>query len=152
MKPNVITYEEDTPIRTIYEFLCRVAMRRIVIVKDGRPTGTISRGTLLRLFRNLVISHNLLDRKKGDESSMDTEMQDSRNRLEETARQMSLQATELQYYLQNNSEDLMPNVIGGATSMQELVNDLLAHAQYANPRNNSPAAMKMMMTEGNCVE
>ncbi len=42
MKPNVLAYSEDTPIRRIYEFLCRVTIRRVVIVRDGRPCGTIS--------------------------------------------------------------------------------------------------------------
>ncbi len=50
MKTNVTCYEEDTPIRTIYKFICRVSIRRVVIVKQGRPTGTISRRTLLRWF------------------------------------------------------------------------------------------------------
>ena len=54
MKPNVICYEEDTPILTIYEFLCRVSIRRLVITNGGRPTGTISRGTLIHWFRNFV--------------------------------------------------------------------------------------------------
>lgn len=52
MRPNVISYEEDTPIRVIYEFLCRVSIRRVVITKQGRPTGTISHSSLLRWFRN----------------------------------------------------------------------------------------------------
>jgi two-component system chemotaxis response regulator CheY len=51
MRPNVISYEEDTPIRMVYEFLCRVSMRRIVITKDGCPTGTISQSSLLRWCR-----------------------------------------------------------------------------------------------------
>ena len=52
MKPNVICYEEDAPILTIYDFLCRVSIRRVVITHRGRPTGTISRGTLIHWFRN----------------------------------------------------------------------------------------------------
>ena len=56
MRTNVIRYEEDTPIRIIYEFLCRVAIHRVVITREGRPTGTISRDSLLRWFRNWVIS------------------------------------------------------------------------------------------------
>ncbi len=56
MRPHVVCYPEDTPIRPIYEFLCRVSIRRIVIVKDGKPTGTISRGTLLRWFRNCLLT------------------------------------------------------------------------------------------------
>ena len=54
MRPSVICYEEDTPILTIYEFLCRVSIHRVVITDGGRPTGTISRGTLIHWFRNFV--------------------------------------------------------------------------------------------------
>ena len=59
MRPNVICYEEDTPVRVIYDFLCRVAIHRVVITREGRPTGTISRDSLLRWFRNWVISKGL---------------------------------------------------------------------------------------------
>ena len=62
MRANVISYEEDTPIRVIYEFLCRVSIRRVVITKEGRPTGTISRNALLRWFRNWVVSKGLMDK------------------------------------------------------------------------------------------
>ncbi len=54
MKPNVICYDEDAPILTVYDFLCRVSIRRVVITGGGRPVGTISRGTLIRWFRNLL--------------------------------------------------------------------------------------------------
>jgi diguanylate cyclase (GGDEF)-like protein len=60
MRTNVIRYEEDTPIRVVYEFLCRVAIHRVVITKEGRPTGTISRDALLRWFRNWVINKGLV--------------------------------------------------------------------------------------------
>jgi two-component system, cell cycle response regulator len=55
MRPNVVCYEEDTPVRVIYEFLCRVTIRGIVITKNGRPTGTINRGSLLGWFRDWVV-------------------------------------------------------------------------------------------------
>ncbi len=60
MRTNVIRYEEDTPIRVVYEFLCRVAIHRVVVTKEGCPTGTISRDALLRWFRNWVISKGLV--------------------------------------------------------------------------------------------
>ena len=50
MRPNVICYEEDTPIRVIYEFLCRVSIRGVVITKNGQPTGIVNRNSLLRRF------------------------------------------------------------------------------------------------------
>ena len=54
MRSNVICYEEDTPVRVIYEFLCRVSIRGVVITKDGRPVGTINRNSLLRWFHNWI--------------------------------------------------------------------------------------------------
>ena len=50
MRSNVICYEEDTPIRVIYEFLCRVSLRGVVITKNGQPTGIVNRSSLLRCF------------------------------------------------------------------------------------------------------
>ena len=61
MRPNVISYEEDTPIRVIYEFLCRVSMRRVVITKDGIPVGTISQNSLLRWYRDTVLRKGRID-------------------------------------------------------------------------------------------
>jgi two-component system, cell cycle response regulator len=60
MRQNVISYEEDTPIRVIQEFLCRVSIRRVVITKDGRPTGTISRNSLLRWFHECAMNKDLI--------------------------------------------------------------------------------------------
>ncbi len=56
MHPNVISYEENTPIRPIYDFFCRVSIHRVVITKEGRPTGTISRSALLTWLRNAIVS------------------------------------------------------------------------------------------------
>src|SRR5262249_33964871 len=54
MKRNVACYEESTPALAIYEFLARVVSRGVVIVKQGCPTGLITRGCLLRFFMNLL--------------------------------------------------------------------------------------------------
>ena len=56
MKTNVVCYDEETPAIVIYDFLCRVSIRRVVIVKDGMPTGVIGRGTLLRLLANWQVA------------------------------------------------------------------------------------------------
>jgi two-component system, cell cycle response regulator len=62
MRPNVICYEEDTPVRMIYDFLCRVTIRGVVITRNGYPTGTIHRGSLLQWFRNWVVGKDLRGR------------------------------------------------------------------------------------------
>ncbi len=152
MRPNVITYDEDTPVRTIYEFLCRVAMRRIVIVKDGCPTGTISRGTLLRLFRNLVFSKGLLESGQGEKGQIGDDVHHSRKHLEDTTRQLSIQVSQLQQQLQDDKKDLMPCVIGGATGMQGLVDDLLAYARYVDSGKDCTDDEQLTMSQGNCVD
>jgi len=145
MKPNVICYEEDTPIRSIYEFICRVAIRCVVIVKEGRVTGTISRGTLLRWFRNLVITKGLLESDELPELPRDLAPHCSQERLAETARELELQASRLQKHCGEDTEDLVPYVVGGASRMQELVNDLLAYSRHANETAGGAAAIQSML-------
>jgi CBS domain-containing protein len=85
MKPNVICYAESTPIRTIYEFLCRVSVRRVVIIEDGRPTGTISRGSLLRWFRSVVLTSGRMDETGAPSGTWNLDPSQSTERLAETA-------------------------------------------------------------------
>jgi CBS domain-containing protein len=145
MKPNVICYREDTPIRTIYEFICRVSVRRVVIIDHGRPTGTISRGTLLRWFQNLVVTNGLLESHELPEQSPDADPYRSREQLAETAQELAQQASRLKDRCGEDADDLVPYVVGGATRMQELVNDLLAYSRYANETAAGAAAFQSML-------
>ncbi len=54
MKTSVVCYEHDTPAQQIYQLLCRVTVRQVVVVKAGRPVGVITPGTLLRFFHQRV--------------------------------------------------------------------------------------------------
>jgi diguanylate cyclase (GGDEF)-like protein len=148
MKPNVICYDEETPIQTIYEFLCRVSIRRVVIVSDGRPTGTISRGTLLRWFKNLVLSKGLLEDQPALADGSQADPHRSKQRLAETARQLAHQASKLQHHVQQDAEDLVPYVVGSATGMQELVNDLLAYSRYANRGAEADLELPALLVDG----
>jgi diguanylate cyclase (GGDEF)-like protein len=133
MKSHVITYEESTPVRTIYEFLCRVSIRRVVIVKNEQPVGSISRATLLRWFRNLVVGRGLAERK--DSAAFEANENDRlhcKERLVETARQLVHQASELLWQFHKHKDDMMPLIVGGATGMQELLDDLLAYSRFAS--------------------
>lgn len=49
--PNVISYPKETPVRVIFDFLCRVTVRQIIIVDGNRPVGFLGRGHLLRWMR-----------------------------------------------------------------------------------------------------
>ena len=50
--PNVISYPVETPIRVIYDFLCRVSAQQILIVDGKTPVGFVNRTPLLRWIRN----------------------------------------------------------------------------------------------------
>ncbi len=143
MKPNVICYEGDTPIRTIYEFLCRVSIRRVVVVDGGQPVGTISRSTLLRWFRNTVIANGLLD-VGHDRGGLETDSHRSKERLAETTRELAGQVAGLEGRLHDNVEDLVPYVVGGVTRMQELLDDLLAYSPYADTAGGADAALRSL--------
>jgi diguanylate cyclase (GGDEF)-like protein len=130
MKRNVVAYDEETPVLSIYEFLCRVAIRSVVIVNDGRPTGMISRGSLLRWFVNSLS----YDRSSTEEAApaCDISLPPPRQRLAATARSLADAAAHLELDLCNDEVDVVPCVVGGASRLQELTNDLLAYSRYAD--------------------
>ncbi|MBX3411918.1 MAG: diguanylate cyclase [Pirellulales bacterium] len=51
MNTTVVSYEDDAPAHSIFRFLQRVAVRRVIILREGQPVGIISRGNLIRWFR-----------------------------------------------------------------------------------------------------
>ncbi|MBI3463161.1 MAG: diguanylate cyclase [Planctomycetes bacterium] len=126
MRTNVVCYDEQSPARDVFYFLRRVSIRRVIVVQQGRPVGVISRGSLLRWFRNWVSVHDphslagewgLLSR-----AAVCPE-------LLRTADALAQRSCLLPQYLRTNIEDYVPYVVGEATCMQELINDLLGHCQ-----------------------
>jgi diguanylate cyclase (GGDEF)-like protein len=153
MKRNVVCYEESTPALAIYEFLARVAIRGVVVVRHGCPTGLISRGCLLRFFINLLAArqtdgvfpevdaaaHELIERM-GHASV--------RDRIGQTVRSLAEEARDMESRLSENEGDLVPCVVGGASRMQELVIDLLAVSRYAESWQEGSLAGEPQETQG----
>ena len=129
MKTNVVCYDEETPVLTIYDFLCRVSIRRVVIVKDGVPRGVISRGSLLQWFSNWVKSRS---QQPSLESVVDREQS-----LLRMAADLAERAAQLLGQLEQGCEDLTSTVIGSATQMQTVLGDLLVQSRFAD---GSPSA------------
>lgn len=48
MSCDVVYFQEEESAERIFSFLTRASIRRIIVVRDGKPTGVISRGSLLR--------------------------------------------------------------------------------------------------------
>lgn len=144
MKRSVVCYEEDTPVLLIYEFLCRVSMRGVVIVRDGRPKGIISRGSLMRWFTNLlaVNSASTLEGSSLLQADNDGRAIGSgpRQNVALIARALASEAEELENRIGHEKQDLVPAVVGGVSRMEELMNDLLAFSRYANAAGDAEAA------------
>lgn len=99
----------------------------------------------MRWRRNLVISKGLLESEEIVQDEPQLAPHRSKERLAETARELARQASHLQDRFGNETEDLVPYVVGGATQMQELVNDLLAYSRYANETAEGAAALQSML-------
>ncbi len=57
MQTRVVSYPDQTPVGEIYDFLCRVTIRGVVIVNENQqPVGMLNRGSLLRFFTSLLAS------------------------------------------------------------------------------------------------
>jgi diguanylate cyclase (GGDEF)-like protein len=149
MKPNVVCYDENTPVQSIYEFLCRVSIRTVVIVSDGAPVGVITRGSLLRWASNVIRAQQLKTEQFTAEpqlASMDGAgggCESPRERIVRTTDALRREAEQLEKAVRNVTSDLTPFVVGGASRMQELVNDLLVCARFANETQNDDASAEV---------
>jgi diguanylate cyclase (GGDEF)-like protein len=132
MKTNVVWYEEDSCALAIYQFLTRVTIRSVIIVRDGKPTGVISRSGLLRWFANSVVitegnnAPNLLDVPSFPTAAPS----DPRLQLKTTAAALVTETNRLNGSLADAHADLVPCVVGGVSRLQEMINDLLAYSRF----------------------
>ena len=127
MKGNVVSFEEETPVITIYDFLCRVTIRRVVIVKQGYPTGVISRGSLLQWFRNWA--HFNLQSTAPEHLSTLERVLDGPDRLAETTSAIVKESMQLHERLSGETSEFLPSLVGGTSRLQDLIADLLVRAR-----------------------
>jgi diguanylate cyclase (GGDEF)-like protein len=143
MKRNVVCYEETTPALSIYEFLARVVIRGVVIVKHGCPTGLITRGCLLRFFMNLLAARKI-DGVFPEVDEAASELVERmgqasvRDRIAKTVRSLAAEGRDMESRLSASEGDLVPCVVGGASRVQELVIDLLAISRYSQNWDEEP--------------
>lgn len=136
MKRNVVWYDDETPVLLIYEFLCRVSIRGVVIVKDGRPMGMISRASLLRWFSNLLAINPtaLLE----GETVIETQGADGRvlppeprEKIAMLVESMTQESAALTQRLRESRMELAPLIIGGVSRLEEMLGDILSFLRYA---------------------
>ena len=139
MKTNVVCYDETIPALTIYQFLCRVSIRTAVIVKDGRPTGLINRSSLLRWFANtLAACDKRLNATSADATHDADEVQVPRTKehLLSITQAMIDETKRIQDRFADADCEVMTCTVGGASRIQELVNDMLINCRYAAEQTN----------------
>jgi two-component system, cell cycle response regulator len=137
MQRNVVFYEEETPAMLVYEFLCRVTIRSVVIVKDGKPTGMINRGSLLRFFSNLLAAKQAggLEREAAVANQAIAALTGKispRQRLSHLVRTIASEGADMARRVHSTTNDVVPCVVGGASRLQELVTDLLVFSRFAD--------------------
>lgn len=132
MQGDFVAYEEETPAKQVLEFLNRTSMHCVVVVRDGAPSGIITRGSLLRWFYHWA---RLIQRPPGVAAEEETALLRQRKRegLLRTAAALAEQCRELHVGLADGQGDLAPRVIAEVTRVQELANDLLGHCQAIAP-------------------
>jgi diguanylate cyclase (GGDEF)-like protein len=127
MKSNVICYPEDTPVAKIHDFLCRVSIRRVIIVRDGEPVGSISRFSLLRWFHiwMQMTGGQQIDGNLSAEASYELR---AREHTRKAARELMLQANELEQHIGADHEPQLPVLLNRISRMQDLLGDLLNYS------------------------
>ncbi len=121
MKRNVVCFDEATPANVIFEFLSRVSIRRVIVVRDGFPTGIIGRGSFLRWYNNLL--HARGERFGAVHS---TESTNGRLGLSPLVNALHSESELLRDMLYDAPADALPLVIDRTSRMQELINDILS--------------------------
>jgi diguanylate cyclase (GGDEF)-like protein len=127
MKPNVVTYDETTPVKKIYDFLCRVSIRRVLITREGRPTGVVGRADLLRWFHCWLQLNG-----RAPAAAAAAVASAAPAQLQKTVDALVREAAKLKESLYREPEYLIPSLVDGTSRMQELLLDVLTQSRLAN--------------------
>lgn len=155
MSQNVVRYEVNTPAITIYDFLGRVSVRSVFVVRDGSPVGMISRTSLLRWFHNAIASGpSRSARHATPQVSHNVSVSDqplvgpsSAGSVVRTVDAMGQELDRLRGSLMTGEpgQERTPLVIGAVSRLQEMINDLLATSHYVDSDQSSESS------ESDCV-
>ena len=124
MRTNVVRYDEQTPAKEVFQFLSRAAVPCVVVVSEGRPTGVISRDTLLRWLRNWSNVH-----RQSYTFPTTTPTSARRAGILKAADAASKRLAALRRYLSTDDADVVPCAVAEATRLEGLAHDILAHCR-----------------------
>jgi diguanylate cyclase (GGDEF)-like protein len=136
MTTNVVAYDEETPADVIHDFLRRLTVRRVVVTRDGRPTGVISRGSILRFLGNWGEIRRPLDHQWQAENR-EFQLKRSRRSISMIITALGRHLEEMKAAVGDSNDAYLAAVIDRATRMQDAIIELLAntqiHYQFAPP-------------------
>jgi hypothetical protein len=147
MQPDVVSYDADAPILKVFEFLSRVTMRRVIIVRDRRPVGIVTQSSLLRWFSSWSDQLNGPLSASGDLAPGCTA-----GRLIEAAQSLARRATQLSAEFSSADgpagleEVVHGSLIGSVSAMQESLADLLTFSR--GDRLGMPTTSAIGLVEG----
>ncbi len=153
MRANVITYDIEAPLSRVLSCFIRSPIRSVVVTSHGRPCGMLSRASIVRWFLDnrwavrlikrqikssahgghnapLVSESGLGKSACSEVDQSDGNPADARDPTPEIlAQQLSEMARELHQHLSSNPSvtDATP-IVGGASRMRELLEELIAAA------------------------
>jgi predicted transcriptional regulator len=70
MRASVVGFSEDTSLQEIFDFVVRVSIPQVVIVRDGKPCGVVGRQALLSLLFSQGFGDDQLTQPQATASSL----------------------------------------------------------------------------------
>jgi len=120
MRKNLICYPPNIPLRVIWEFLNRVAIRTVLITENDKALGILSRQSILRWLANTTWKQNPVSSQAIETGGA------ASHRLEAAAKLLAETSRQLTNDVEVRSEDEhAAMVIGTVSKMQDLMTDLL---------------------------
>ena len=136
---NIISYPTETPLRTIFDFLCRVSIRQIVIVEGNRPVGFLNRSHLLRWMRNMwiIMSHDFNSIIPHDAELL------TLSKLKESIRWTQQELSDLFQILENSDDETWNGYQLRLTVLVSQIQDLMDQILRSNTMRNADLISNM---------
>jgi diguanylate cyclase (GGDEF)-like protein len=125
MQRTFVSFEEDAPLDAICDFLSRVTVRRVFIVRGGVPVGVVTQGSLLRWYGGQIAAQGIAPAGNAAKP-IDAATQD---RLSKGAKAVAHCAAELAKDYSGAASDPLAPVIEGMRRLQDLTDALIASSQ-----------------------
>jgi two-component system chemotaxis response regulator CheY len=145
--PNVISYPQETPLRVVFDFLCRVSVKQILIVQENIPIGFINRTPLLQWLRNRwATSCENFDRVIPAAVTSHIPIQNLIVTIEELTKDLkSLEESVSKKETKTNEEWTKEylHIITLISQSQDLMDQILKYSSlYSNPLNDSLSQLR----------